>query len=103
MNLSELLTEAGELQNILHVLKNYQGSDDELLQAKQKYHTMFLESMAAGLARPLFNGRADRKFRATALPISASSLEEPEPEEEEEDEGKTTNEEQEKENCASRD
>jgi hypothetical protein len=100
MNLPQLLKEANEIQNIISYLKNYKGSDAELLRAKQQYVTTFLESMANGLTqRPLFSSRPDRRFKATALQIS--SLEEPEePEEEEEDEG-TTNEE--KENCASRD
>jgi hypothetical protein len=100
MNLPELLEQAGEIQNIFHVLKNYQGPDPEILQAKEQYVTMFLESMVDGLARPLFNRQPSRRFKAT--PIAISSLEEQaeEPEEEEEDEG-TTNEE--KENSASRD
>ena len=45
MNLPEILTEAGEIQNILHILKNYEGSDPEIVKAKEEFPTTFLESM----------------------------------------------------------
>jgi hypothetical protein len=75
MNLVGLLQAADERQRNLDFFTNYNGDDPEVLAYKEKYLQEHWQALAVGASHPLFGGRQDRRFKATAL--QASVLEEP--------------------------